>query len=74
MRAESPMKISTYDQMEKNKEKARKKNPKIGKHEAMADSFHAKADMHRAMGDMHNAKARAMLAHVTSVMSKSEKK
>lgn len=68
------MKMSSYDKMEKMKEKARKKHPKIGKHEKMAEGFQAKADMNRAMGDVHSAKARAMLAQVTHVMSKSEKK
>jgi oligoribonuclease (3'-5' exoribonuclease) len=59
--------------MEKIREKARKKHPKIGQHEQKADAFRAKADMHQAMADMHGAKARAMLAQVTQVMSKSEK-
>jgi hypothetical protein len=70
---EVAMNTLDYDHMEKVKKKARKKHPRIGKHEKMAESYHAKADMQRAMGDMHNAKARAMLMKVTQVMSKSEK-
>jgi hypothetical protein len=66
--------MTDYDKQEKMKTRARKKHPKIMKHEKMAEAAHAKADMNRAMGDMHNAKARAMLMKVTQVMSKSEKK
>jgi hypothetical protein len=73
MQPEVPMSMNDYDKQEKMKSRARKKHPKIGKHEKMAEGFHAKADMDRAMGDMHNAKARAMLSKVTQVMSKSEK-
>ena len=73
MQPESTMPMIDYDKQEKMKARARKKHPKIEKHEKMAEAAHAKADMHRAMGDMHGAKARAMLAKVTQVMSKSEK-
>jgi len=73
MQSEVPMSMTDYDKQEKMKSRARKKHPKIGKHEKMAEAAHAKADMNRAMGDMHSAKARAMLSKVTQVMSKSEK-
>ena len=70
---ETPMSNKSWEQEQKLKEKARKKHPRIGKHEKMAEQYHSKADMQRAMGDMHNAKARAMLAQVTQVMSRSGK-
>jgi hypothetical protein len=73
MPQEVPVSLNDYEKQDKIKARARKKHPKIGKHEKMAEDNHAKADMHRAMGDMHNAKARAMLSKVTQVMSKSEK-